>query len=278
MRGLMIFSWLKKKRLKMVWKTEREGRIAFLVGTAHFSPYHFRKSLTELIRGVENVLFEGPLDPESMAKVTQHGRQTGGTPSLYEALEPAVIEEINERLNVSSIPHRSAESYLELFNSSSFDFVESHIKGVRPWMSFFTLWSSYLNWNYSIDLEAFHVAQNLKKKIHFLETIEEQLAALDGIPFERIVEYVNRFEHWKSYKEQFLNDYLQGNLEKLMSRTTGFPTRCESILGLRDERFFERMKAFFEKGSAIAFFGLSHIPAIKKMFINEGYEVTQRLT
>jgi hypothetical protein len=234
--------------------------------------------MTELIRSAEDVLFEGPLDPESMAKVTQHGRQVEGTPPLHEALEPAVIKEINNRLNVSSIPHRSAESYLELFSSSSSDFLESHIKGVRPWMAFFTLWSSYLNWHYSMDLEAFHIAQKMRKKVHFLETTEEQLAALDGIPFEGIVDYVNRFEHWKSYKEQFLNDFLRGDLEKLMSRTTKFPTRCESVLGRRDERLFERMKTFFEKGSAIAFLGLSHIPAIKKMFIREGYEVIQRLT
>lgn len=274
----MIFPWLREKKLKMVWRTEREEKIGFLVGTAHFSPYRFRKSLRELIRSVEDVLFEGPLDPESMAKVSQHGQQTEGTPSLYEALEPAVIKKINEHLSVSSIPHRSAEDYLELFTSSGSDFLESHVKGVRPWMAFFTLWSSYLNWNYSIDMEAFHMAQEVRKRIHFLETTEEQLAALDGIPFEGIVDYVNRFEHWRSYKEQFLTDYLEGNLEKLMSRTTRFPTRCESILGLRDERFFERMKAFFEKGSVIAFLGLSHIPAMKKMFIHEGYEVTQRLT
>ena len=274
----MIFSWLREKRLKTVWRTEKKGRIGFLVGTAHFSPYRFRKSLTELIQSVEDVLFEGPLDPESMAKVTQQGRQIGEAPSLYEALQPAVIEEINERLNVPSIPHRSEESYLELFTSSGSDFLESHVKGVRPWMAFFTLWSSYLNWNYSIDMEAFHVAQKLKKNIHLLETIEEQLTALEGIPFERIVEYVNRFEHWKSYKEQFLKDFLEGNLEKLMSRTTRFPTRCESILGRRDERFFERMQGFFERGEAIAFLGLSHIPLIKKLFIHGGYEVTQRLT
>jgi hypothetical protein len=37
------------------------------------------------------------------------------------------------------------------------------------------------------------------------------------------------------------------------------------------------MKTFFQKGSVIAFLGLSHMPAMKKMFIHEGYEVTQRL-
>jgi len=274
----MVFSWLGEKKLKMVWRIEKEGKISFLVGTAHFSPYRFKKSLTQLIQSVVDVLFEGPLDTESMTKVTQHGRQAEGTPSLYGALEPAVIKEINKCLNVPLVPHRSAESYLELFNSSSFDFLGSHVRSVRPWMAFFTLWSSYLNWQYSVDMEAFHIAQKLGKKIYFLETIEEQIAALDGIPFERIVEYVNRFEHWKSYKEQFLRDFFEGNLEKLMSRTNKFPTRCESILGRRDERLFERMKTFFEKGSVIVFLGLSHIPAIKKMFIHEGYEVTQRLT
>jgi len=273
----MIFPWLREKRLKMVWKTEKEGKTAFLVGTAHFSPYRFRKSLKKLIRSVEDVLFEGPLDPENMAKVTQHGRQLGETPSLYEALEPPVIKEINRCLG-SRIPHRSAESYLELFESRPSDFLETYARGVRPWMAFFTLWSSYLNWHHSIDLEAFHIAQKMRKKIHFLETIEEQLAALDGIPFDGIVEYVNRFQHWKPYKEQFLRDFLEGDLERLMSRTNKFPTRCESILGRRDERFFKRMKAFVGKGGVTAFFGLSHIPAIKKMFINEGYEVTQVLS
>ena len=41
----MIFPWLREKKLKMVWRTEREEKIGFLVGTAHFSPYRFRKSL-----------------------------------------------------------------------------------------------------------------------------------------------------------------------------------------------------------------------------------------
>jgi hypothetical protein len=273
----MNLSWWKGRRLKTVWRVQKEGMSCFLVGTAHFFPYSFKNTLIKLIKGVDTVLFEGPLDPESMAKVTQHGQVPGGTPFLYDALEPEVIKKVNRCLN-DRVPHRSAESYLALFEPRPSDFLETHVRGVRPWMAFFSLWSSYLNWHHSIDMEAFHIAQRLGKKIHFLETVEEQLVALDGIPFDRIVEYVNRFQHWKSYKEQFLRDFLEGDLERLMSRTTKFPTRCESILGLRDERFFERMKPFFEKGSAIAFFGLSHIPAIKKMFINEGYEVTQELS
>ena len=71
----MDFFWWKEKRLKTVWRVEKDGRISLLVGTAHFSPYSFKKALTKLIQNVETVLFEGPLDKESMARVVQYGQQ-----------------------------------------------------------------------------------------------------------------------------------------------------------------------------------------------------------
>ena len=272
----MIFPWWKKKRLRMLWRLEKGGSSSFLVGTAHFSHFHFRRSLTALFENVETVLFEGPLDEASMARVAQYGRQGENVPSLYEALDPEVIGKIRMCHN-DRVPRGSVGPYLELFGTKTPDFFEANVKGVRPWMAFFAIWSAYLNWNYSLDMEAYHLAQRLGKKIFFLETIEEQLAALDGVPFEGIVDYVNRFEHWKSYKEQFFSDYLEGDLERLMSRTTGFPTRCESILGSRDDRFFKKMKAFVESGATIAFLGLSHIHAVKKMFFDDGYYITQEI-
>ena len=58
-----LFFW-KEKPLRTIWKVEKAGCTSFLVGTAHFSPYSFKKSLTRLIQDVETVLFEGPLDEE----------------------------------------------------------------------------------------------------------------------------------------------------------------------------------------------------------------------
>jgi uncharacterized protein YbaP (TraB family) len=270
----MIFPWWKKKSLRMVWRLDKGGSSSFLVGTAHFSHFHFRRSLTALLDCVETVLFEGPLDEASMARVSGYGREAGNCPSLYEALDPAVIRKIRTYLD-DQAPRGSAESYRELLGGKAPDFLEANVKGARPWMAFFALWTAYLNWNYSLDMEAYHLAQKMGKKVNFLETIEEQLEALDGVPFEGIVDYVNRFEHWRSYKEQFFRDYLEGDIDRLMSRTTGFPTRCESILGRRDERFFKKMKAFVEAGATIAFLGLSHIAPVKKMFLDEGYRITQ---
>jgi len=269
-----LFFW-KEKPLRTVWKVEKAGRISFLVGTAHFSPYSFKKSLTKLIQGVETVLFEGPLDQESMARVVQYGQQGENTPSLYKALQPAAIKEINRQLGTQSGSSTTAGSYLEILRPTASDLLEELARGIRPWMTFFTIWSAFLNWKHSMDVEALHVAQKLGKKTEYLETIEDQLAALDGIPFERIVNYLNHIKNWRVHKEVFKKAFLEGDIQQFFSMTGEFPTRCESILTKRDPVFFRRMKAFFEEGKTAAFVGVAHIPGIRKMFLDEGYRVIQ---
>jgi len=271
----MNLFWWKEKRLRTVWRVEKGGRVSFLVGTAHFSPYSFKKTLIKLIQGVETVLFEGPLDQESMARVVQYGRQGENNPSIYEALDPAVIKEINRQLGARSGPPTPAGSYLDIIYPATSDFLEVHTRGVRPWMAFFTIWAAFLNWKHSIDVEAFLIAQKLGKKIQYLETIEDQLAALDEIPFERIVNYLNHIEHWKAHKEVFFKSFLAGDLQKFVSMTGEFPTRCDSILTKRDPIFFKRMKTFFEEEKTAAFVGVAHIPRIREMFLDEGYQITQ---
>ena len=271
----MNFLWWKGKRLRTVWRVDKDGRASFLVGTAHFSPYSFKKALIKLIQGVEMVLFEGPLDQESMDRVVQYGQKGENAPSLYKALHPDVIVEINKLLSARSSLQTTAVPYLDLIHPTISDFLEVHTRGVRPWMAFFTIWSAFLNWKHSMDVEAFHIAQKLGKKIQYLETIEDQLEALDGIPFDRIVNYLNHIEHWKAHKEVFFKAFLEGDLQKFLSMTGEFPTRCDSIFAKRNPIFFKRMKTFFEKGKTAAFVGVAHIPGIQKMFLDEGCQVTQ---
>ena len=129
-----------------------------------------------------------------------------------------------------------------------------------------------------MDVEAFQIAQKLGKKIEYLETIEDQLAALDGIPFERIVNYLNHIQHWKAHKELFMKAFLEGDMERFISMTGEFPSRCDSILAKRNPLFFKRIKIFFEEGKTTAFVGVAHIPEIRKMFLHEGYQVTQEIS
>ncbi len=271
----MDFLWWKKKRLRTVWRVDKDGHTSFLVGTAHFSPYRFKKTLIKLIQGVETVLFEGPLDKESMARVVQYGQKGENTPSLYKALHPDVIVEINKLLSARSSLQTTVVPYLDLIHPATSDFLEIHTRGVRPWMTFFTIWSAFLDWKHSMDVEALHIAEKLKKKIEYLETIEDQLTALDGIPFERIVNYLNHIKNWRVHKEVFTKAFLEGDIQQFFSMTGEFPTRCESIIAKRDPLFFKRMKVFFKEGKTAAFVGVAHIPGIRDMFLNEGCLVTQ---
>ncbi len=82
------------------------------MGTAHFSPYSFEKALTRLIKRAETILFEGPLDQESMARVVAHGRQAEGMRSLYDALSPEAIRQLNKQLDV--YPGEESDSNVNL--------------------------------------------------------------------------------------------------------------------------------------------------------------------
>jgi len=271
----MNVSWWREKRLKTMWRVEKDGEASCLVGTAHFCPYSFKKALTGLIQDAEIVLFEGPLDQESMEKVTQYGRQGGNTPSIYEAIDPGAVKEVNRQLSARVTKNPTMGSYFQLLHSTSPDYLRENTWGVRPWMAFLTVWSTLLDWDHSMDMEAYDIAKKHGKKIQFLEAIEDQLAALDGIPVERIVNYLNHVDKWKMHKDLFLRAFLEGEVEKFVTLTGEFPTRCESIIEKRDPIFFRRMISFFAGGKALAFVGVGHIPGLIQMFRDESYNISR---
>lgn len=273
----MNLLWWRKRHLRTIWKVEKGNQNFLLVGTAHFSPYSFKESLQKIIKLVHTVAFEGPLDSESMRRVSEYGMQGEGTPSLYDALNFEVIQKINRELNSRLRPQTiTTELYTNLISKSGSNFLETMTQGVRPWFGFFKIWSALLDWHYSMDLEAYNIALSLGKEIEYLETIDDQLASLDRIPFERIVNFLNQIDQWETYKKMFLNTFLLGDLEGFASMTKEFPTRCESIVTKRDPIFFERMKTLSEKGIFAAFVGVIHIPGLRKMLLEDGFNVIQQ--
>ncbi len=258
----------------MAWKVEKNGRRSYLAGTAHFFPYSFARSLTKLLQPVETIIFEGPLDEESMKQIAEHGRQGENSPSLAEALEAGVIKEINKQLS-RRLDHQSGSDLYLLLQPPRPNYFELYTHGLRPWMAFFSIWSTYLNWQYSVDMEAFRIARRLGKNIHFLETIDEQLAVLDGIPFERIVSYLNDVKNWKSYTDRYVSFFLAGNIQDLMALTNRFASRGPTVISQRDIILFQRMKTIFEEEDAVAFVGFPHLPGVNRLFLDQGYSVSQ---
>jgi hypothetical protein len=268
-----------ERKLRMVWEITKDGRISFLAGTAHFFPYSFRQSLTLLINKVESVLLEGPVDEGNLDAVRKYGLDGWQGLSLYEALDRRAVREINRELtNSTDNAHASFASYIDLFHSDMEGLLLSEIEGLRPWMAFFKLWSQYLvrrGWKYSVDLEALSAAKELGKKVVFLETIEEQLEALDGIPFERIVDHLNNFRNWEKLSRHHKEQYLKGSLDGLLNSTTAFPTRCASIIDLRDPILFARMRPYIDEGDTAVFIGTTHIRGVLKMLEENGFKTTQ---
>ncbi len=269
--------WWKEKPLRMVWRAQKDGRTSYLVGTAHFFPYSFAPCITRLLAQVQCAIFEGPLDARSMQEIAEHGRKGRHASPLDALLDPAAIREIDRvlRLRLDSDP---AADFYRLLLPAEPSYYQQFAHGVRPWMALFSIWTTYLDWDYSVDMEAYKIACRSGKPIHFLETIEEQITVLDNIPLERIARHLNDVHNWQTYKNDFTRTYLDGRVDRLLSLTDRFPSRCPAVVGERDNVLFQRMLKLFEKESAAAFVGVPHIPGVSQLLRDTGYTILQGLT
>jgi uncharacterized protein YbaP (TraB family) len=269
-----ILFWSDQKPLRMLWRVEKDGRASHLVGTAHFFPYSFRRALTRLMRDVDTVMFEGPLDDASSEQIAAHGRDGDKMPSFVEDLRPEAIREIDRLLREQVDGQGNEAWFLSLMEREPVYF-ESFTCGMRSYAAFFSIWQTCLGWKYSVDMEGYQVACKLGKNIQAIETIDEQLEVLDNISIERITRLLNDVESWDEYNKGYVNYYLKGDLERLTKLTSRFATRGPVVIGARDRIQFERMKPVFEQEDALAFIGFPHIPGVAELFREDGYTVTQ---
>ncbi len=283
-----------EKQLKTVWQAEKDGRKNYLVGTAHFFPYHFRISLQKILRRSKRALFEGPLDPQSMEKVVAYGSQGEGALEIYEALDSRTLRGIRGKADTlfgdpqifrgirgkAGSLFGDSQTLLQFLpqGDKPADPVRAHFQRLRPWLAFFSIWTSYLKgkgWTGSVDLEAFELSQKLGKEIHFLETIEEQIQVLERIPAERMIRFLKNVDQWDEYSESYVRVYLRGSLASWMSGTSDFPSRCSPVIDERDRVFYHRMKPFVEQGESAVFLGAPHLCGVNQMLEADGYRLEQ---
>jgi len=265
---MITWPWTERP-LRMVWRVERGSRRSHIVGTAHFFPYSFARPLSRLIRPVGVVLTEGPLDEASSECIAEAGRS--GTNDLAARLPPTTIRAIEKILRERA--DHNGEAWL--IPPSDPVFFEAYTTGVRPWAAFFSIWGTYLNWRHSVDAEGYKIARRLGKEIRALETLDEQLAVLDGIPIERIVRQLDDVANWDAYRREYVDLYMAGDLEGIIAQSARFVTRGPMVVGERDLRMFEGLRPVFDAQDATAFVGFPHIPGVVRLFSEAGYAVTQ---
>ena len=260
----------------MVWEVEpgggNPGRRSTLVGAAHFFPRHFRRDLRRLIGEARAVLLEGPLDEAATRKVLAAGRGLGGD-QLYKAAR----DQIHARLGIYSAPLDVNRMLRDLIFGRQEQWLEEELRTLKPWAAFFGIWTRFRareGWVHKFDLDAADIAANLGKEVRYLETIEEQIAALEAVPLERFTRFLAAGD-WAAYNDGYQRHYLAGDLERLTATAQGFPTYCEPIIGRRDAVLAERMGPDLEAGGACVVIGVAHCPGVLGKLQAGGFEVSQ---
>ncbi len=272
----MFLNRFRQKVLKTVWRLEKNGRRSFLVGTAHFFPFSFSASIAKLLKQVDKALFEGPLDENSMSKVRDSGLAGVDSECILDELDETTVASIANVLAPAS-SNRSVPTGLEMVVPIRPDnYIREMVKGMRPWMAFFAIYSRFLQnngWKYSVDMEAYGLAEKMSKDIIPLETIEEQIAVLDTVSRAQIIDFLKRIDQWRSYSRDFVRWYLDGDLEKIFSNPYRFPTRSPLVIEDRDRIFYERMLNYLEQCDVTVFVGIPHVRGVSRLLSADGYEI-----
>jgi hypothetical protein len=272
----LLALFTRARPLRTVWRVAKAGRASYLAGTAHFFPYHFRRSLRALVGGAGPVLIEGPFDDAAMARVVESGWARAAGRTLAEALDTATVLKVNAEFGAPAPAFAVHPLYDEIFGRDPASQLCIEIRGLKPWMGFFRIWTHYLRkhgWTYRLDLDALRTASDLGRRVHVLETIDEQIAALEGVPLARILDFLAKVD-WSEYRREYVRHYLAGSLDALAATARVFPSFCESVLERRDPVLHERMRPHFERGNAIAFVGILHCPRLIELLRAGGYEVS----
>jgi len=259
----------------MLWELTKNGKASWIGGTAHSFIYSFDSSFRKLFAKVDTVIFEGQLDAVSLAAFGNHGKTRGAdTPRVIDHLTE---EEILHLERVVRGPQGKLAKLLNMAWHSPAD-VRGILSTHRPWSVFFTLYYSFLErhgWNKSVDLEAWEIAHEMGRTVIAMESIDEQIASLESVPMDRIINFLRHPEDWKRRMRQSLTFYLSGDLERMLNTSTEFPTRTSTVISLRDQRFRERMMPYIEQGRTAVFVGTAHMLNLENMLREDGFTVTK---
>lgn len=262
---------------RMLWELRRGDVNNLLAGTSHFFCRSYRRSFERILAGVDRVLFEGPLGEESMRRVRESGLDASAGSRLFDALDPATRSKIGREFaprGLRTAMHAGLAPNIRALIED--EICRERLEGMKPWLAYFAMWTEFIQrrgWDHVMDMEAHEEAERLGKEIIYLERIEEQIEAMEGIPFDAIVNFLRRIDDWEVIIREHSGRFLRGDLDGVLGVVGRFPTRCESIIDCRDPVFFERMTPYIERGGAAVLVGTSHIPGLILRLEEAGWSV-----
>ncbi|MDQ3191633.1 MAG: TraB/GumN family protein [Bacteroidota bacterium] len=137
-----------------------------------------------------------------------------------------------------------------------------------------------------LDLYFNSLAKEQNKQIYGLETMEEQINAFSSISYkeqaEALLDAVENSEQGKNEMEQMLEDYISGDLDKLLNMTKDKEMSedfIEIFLTKRNRIMAERAEVIMKEKSVFIAVGAAHLAGeqgLISLFQNKGYRVWPR--
>jgi uncharacterized protein len=144
----------------------------------------------------------------------------------------------------------------------------------KPWAAMITLLQPSGATGLVLDRVLLHEAQQRGKRVHALEVVEEQIAALDGMAeasqVRLLQEIVTHYPDIEDTIGALIEAYLARDLEalwQLNAKTMGEDAAVKAdnelflqrVLFARNQRFAERLAPLLRNGNAFAAFGALHL-------------------
>jgi len=257
----------------VLWKAEKNGKCAYLLGTFHIPVTEFpaiKKQIDSLIPKMNLVLLElNPKDVGSLALI-----QYFAADSTY-SLKDLVGEK--KYKTIARYFEKEFHTQVEQFQSFQPAFL----------MSLVVSKIALKNQSADLAMDKYigRVASEKAKKVVGLEKPEEQVKALTTLSYKEQGELLYRAVRKAHKGEKELNQmkryYLRGKLDYLLRLSDrewkDFPAYKKALIHDRNHRFVERALPYLEEGDVLLAVGALHYPGpdgILTLLREAGFQIT----
>lgn len=261
----------------LLWRIEPPGIApSYVFGTIHIDDPRVLKlppEVNRVLRGAKTYTMEMLVDETAQRKFTRASRLADGK-DLRTVLGPELYGQVAEKMEERGVPDAATQK-------------------LKPWSVMLTLLLPRERPAVILDYALYQSAQQQKKPVFALETVEEQIETFDGMPAEiqiELLETVVRHEDQISgMTKDLIRAYLDRDLKRMWEINARFTALdpgteaandffLERVLFARSERMTRSLQPRLEQGGAFVAVGALHLygeRGILALLKQQGYRITR---
>jgi uncharacterized protein YbaP (TraB family) len=258
----------------ILWRIEgAAAQPSYLLGTIHSDDARVTTlpaTVSQTFQQADSFSGEIEMDLPNLMQASQATLLTEGE-SLQQLLDPALYQQVVKLL-------------------ASYGMPELVVQRMKPWAAAATLSLPRPQTGLFLDMLLYTQAAAQGKRVYGLETVSEQLGAMEAIPRDLQItmlrDAVTQYDQLDQIIEQLINAYLQRDLSALESISDKAMQQGDDrvaqlftseVVVNRNRRMLERMQPRLREGNAFIAVGALHLPGkdgLLTLLRNKGYRVS----